>query len=136
MDGSTNLTLIKASRFLVYLVYFFVMVALVVLLFGFLLLLFGANPDAAFTEWVYRSLNKVMAPFRGIFQAVDLSGNSVLDVSVLFAMVVYGIAGLALRSLIDWLTYRMALTQQQNQAMTGVGAQTVTAGTPPPPPSA
>ena len=79
---------------------------------GLLLLLFGANPDASFAEWVYRALDRVMKPFRGIFESVDLSGNSVLDVSVLFAMIVYGMLALALRALIDWLTYRIFLVQR------------------------
>ena len=81
---------------------------MVLLLLGFFLLLFGANPDAPFAEWVYRSLTRVMAPFRGLFERVPLDGRSVLDVSVLFAMIVYGIAALALRTLIDWLTDRIA----------------------------
>lgn len=108
--------MLKFARGLVYLVYAFVMIAMVILIFGFFLLLFGASPDAAFTEWVYHALNRVMAPFRGIFQSVTTNGDSVLDVSVLFAMIVYGILGMALRSLIDWLTYRMTMHQQQAYA--------------------
>jgi uncharacterized protein YggT (Ycf19 family) len=81
-----------------------VTVALIVLTFGFFLLLFGANPDAAFAEWVYRSLDRVMAPFRGLFESIKLNGQSVLDVSVLFAMIVYGIVALALGALIEWLS--------------------------------
>jgi uncharacterized protein YggT (Ycf19 family) len=80
------------------------------LLLGFFLLLFGANPDAPFAEWVYRGLARVMAPFRGLFEPVPLDGRSVLDVSILFAMIVYGLAALALQSLIDWLTDRIADT--------------------------
>jgi uncharacterized protein YggT (Ycf19 family) len=105
--------LVWAGRALVYLVYFFVTVALIVLSFGFFLLLFGANPDAAFAEWVYRSLDRVMAPFRGLFESIQLNGQSVLDVSVLFAMIVYGIVAMALRALIDWLTYRVNLIRQR-----------------------
>ena len=74
---------------------------------GFFLLLFGANPEAGFAEWVYRSLDRVMAPFRGIFESIELTGNSVLDTSVLFAMIVYGIVGLCLSAAIDWLTEKM-----------------------------
>jgi uncharacterized protein YggT (Ycf19 family) len=101
------------GRALGYLVYFFATVALIVLAFGFFLLLFGANPDAAFAEWVYRALNRVMAPFRGLFEPVQLNGDSVLDVSILFAMIVYGIAAMALRALIDWLTYRIDLIRRR-----------------------
>lgn len=56
------------------LVSFFVTVALIVLTFGFFLLLFGANPDAAFAEWVYRSLDRVMAPFRAL-ESIQLNGE-------------------------------------------------------------
>ena len=95
MHDSSKEHIVWAGRALVYLVYFFVTVALIVLTFGFFLLLFGANPDAAFAEWVYRALDRVMAPFRGIFESIKLNGQSVLDVSVLFAMIVYGIVALA-----------------------------------------
>jgi uncharacterized protein YggT (Ycf19 family) len=96
-----------SARALTYLVYAFVISALVILVFGFFLLLFGANPDAPFAEWVYRALTRVMAPFRGLFEPVQLDGRSVLDVSILFAMIVYGTAALALNALIDWLTARI-----------------------------
>jgi uncharacterized protein YggT (Ycf19 family) len=77
------------------------------LAFGFFLLLFGANPDAEFAQWVYRALARVMAPFRGLFEPVVINGQSVLDVSVLFAMIVYGIVALALGALIEWLGQRL-----------------------------
>jgi uncharacterized protein YggT (Ycf19 family) len=88
-------------------VYAFVVVAMVLLLLGFFLLSFGANPDAPFAEWVYRSLTRVMAPFRGLFEPVPLDGRSVVDLSILFAMIVYGIAALVLKALIEWLTARI-----------------------------
>jgi hypothetical protein len=113
VQDSSKEHVVWAGRALVYLVYCFVTVALIVLTFGFFLLLFGANPEAAFAEWVYRSLDRVMAPFRGLFESIQLNGESVLDVSVLFAMIVYGIVALALRSLIDWLTYRVELLRQR-----------------------
>jgi uncharacterized protein YggT (Ycf19 family) len=100
-------TVARLARALTYLVYAFVLVALVMLLLGFLLL-FGANPDAPFAEWVYRGLTRVMAPFRGLFEPVQLDGRSVLDVSILFAMIVYGVAALLLRALIECLTDRSA----------------------------
>jgi uncharacterized protein YggT (Ycf19 family) len=111
MDTSTStppVAVARLARALTYLVYAFVVVALVMLVFGFLLLLFGANPDAAYAEWVCRSLTRVMAPFRGLFEPVPLDGSSVLDVSILFAMIVWGLATLLLNALIEWLTDRIA----------------------------
>jgi uncharacterized protein YggT (Ycf19 family) len=105
--SSEPVAVARLARALTYLVYGFVLVALVLLLLGFFLLLFGANPDAPFAEWVYRGLGRVMAPFRGLFEPVPMDGRSVLDVSILFAMIVYGLAALALQAVIDWLTDRI-----------------------------
>lgn len=128
MSAGTKMGVEKVARALVYLVYFWVMLSIAILVLGFFLLLFGANPDAPFAEWVYRALDRVMKPFRGIFESVDLSGNSVLDVSVLFAMIVYGMLALALRALIDWLTYRIVLVQHRDAALaSSMQAATVTA---------
>ena len=136
MHDSTKEHIVWAGRALVYFVYFFVTVALIVLTFGFFLLLFGANPDAPFAEWVYRSLDRVMAPFRGLFEPVQLNGQSVLDVSLLFAMIVYCILALALRALIDWLTYRVDLIRRreaQAAAMAQAAAPPTVAQAPPTP---
>jgi hypothetical protein len=59
----------------------------IILIIGFFLLLFGANPSAGFTQWAYRNLDRVMEPFRGIFTPIQLgttSGNveAVFDCSV------------------------------------------------------
>jgi uncharacterized protein YggT (Ycf19 family) len=109
--GDPAVGVVWGARALTYLVYAFVVIALVILLLGFFLLLFGANPDAPFAAWVYRGLDRVMAPFRGIFETIPLNGDSVLDVSVLFAMIVYGIAGLFLHQLIDWLSDKLVGAQ-------------------------
>jgi uncharacterized protein YggT (Ycf19 family) len=113
MDDKTGLTIVRVARGLTYLVYGFTILALVILVLGFFLLLFGANPDAPFAEWIYRSLDRVMAPFRGIFEQVQLNGDSVLDTSVIFAMIVYGIAGLFLSALISWLTEKLGILRMR-----------------------
>jgi hypothetical protein len=106
--NNAPLWLMQIARALTYLIYAWVIASLVILVFGFFLLLFGANPDAAFAAWVYRGLERVMAPFRGIFEPLRLDGRSVLDVSVLFAMIVYGVVAIVLHGLIGWLTDRVA----------------------------
>jgi uncharacterized protein YggT (Ycf19 family) len=110
MDPTTSKApayLIWLARSLTYLVYAFVIIAMVLLLLGFFLLLFGANPHAPFAEWVYRGLVRVMAPFRGLFEPVRLDGRSVIDLSILFAMIVYALIGLFLHAVIEWLTARL-----------------------------
>lgn len=101
------------ARAVSYLVYAYLLFVEVILFIGFLLLLFGANPSAGFTQWAYRNLDRVMAPFRGIFTPIHLGTTSgdveaVFDTSVLFAMIVYGIIALLFSVAIGWLTTRLA----------------------------
>ena len=100
------------ARVITYLIYFYVVVAEIILVIGFFLLLFGANPSAGFTEWAYRNLDRVMEPFRGIFTPIQLgttSGNveAVFDTSVLFAMIIYAIVALVLSAFTRWLAQRL-----------------------------
>ena len=87
---TTRKVVTQATRVLSYLVYLYLLAVEVILLLGFLLLLFGANTSAGFTEWVYRSMDRAMKPFRGIFTPIELgttAGNeiqSVFETSVLF----------------------------------------------------
>ena len=93
---------------MLWVVYVWVVLNLVLLFLAFVLQLFGANPEAGFTQWVYRSVTRSMAPFRGIFEPITLSDQSVLDTSLLFAMIVYGLAALFLRAGIDWASELIA----------------------------
>jgi uncharacterized protein YggT (Ycf19 family) len=125
-NSNAPITVARIARALTYLVYTFAIVTLVLLLLGFVLELFGANPDAPFAEWLYRGLRRVMAPFRGLFEPVPLDGRSVLDPSILFAMLVYGIVALALSGLIGWLTDRIlelraGLTRHGREALQPLG---------------
>ena len=116
-----SMAIVRIARALTYLIYGFVTVVLIILTLGFFLLLFGANPQADFAEWVYRSLNRVMAPFRGIFRPIPLDGRSVLDTSVLFAMIIYGIVAMLLHALITWLTDRLYYAHVRSAASTPSG---------------
>ena len=97
------------ARGVSYLVYAYLLIVEAILLMGFLLLLFGANPSSSFVEWAYRNLERAMRPFRGIFAPVEIgtAGNDVpaiFDTSIVFAMIVYAIIAIAVSALISWLT--------------------------------
>jgi hypothetical protein len=101
------------ARAVSYLVYAYLLIVEVILLLGFLLLLFGANPSSSFVEWSYRNLDRAMRPFRGIFAPVEIgvAGNDVkaiFDTSIMFAMIVYAIIAIAVGALISWLTLRIS----------------------------
>jgi len=112
MDASRQTRLVKGARAATYVAVTWVTINLVILLVGFFLKLFGANAEAGFTEFWYRNLDRVMEPFRGIFPSAELGTTgdvqTVLDVSILFAMVVYAIVYVLINALIDWLNHRAA----------------------------
>jgi len=151
----TSRKLLGLTKVLSWLVLAYFLAVEVLLLLGFLLLLLGANPDAGFVEWVYRSLGRAMEPFRGIFTPIELGTTrggvpSIFETSVLFAMVVYGLLALAAHALVTWLGAKVArmdldareyryqqmlkrAAAQQQQASTAAPAPSVYQPPPPPP---
>lgn len=54
--------------------------------------LFGAA-DVPFVSWVDSLANPLLRPFQGIFDPVTFSGQYVLDLSAVFALIVYSVIG-------------------------------------------
>jgi uncharacterized protein YggT (Ycf19 family) len=65
--------------------------------------LFNANPTSPFVHWIYTTSSALMDPFRGIFTAHTLGRGYTLDVSALFAMLMYLIIGAILAGLLSML---------------------------------
>jgi uncharacterized protein YggT (Ycf19 family) len=101
-------TLMKVARVAVWVLYAIVILNAAILVMAFALRLLGANPDADFTQWVYRSADRSMGPFRGIFPEHQISDDSVFDTSLLFAAVMYILAAVAIDSVLHWLKTRLA----------------------------
>ena len=62
----------------------------VLLVFRFALRLFGANPDAGFTSFIYGATYVFAAPFLSVFRITEI-GGSVFEWTTLLAMLVYAI---------------------------------------------
>jgi uncharacterized protein YggT (Ycf19 family) len=98
-----EITGLKLAKFITWFIYAVMVLVVLLLTTAFILLLLGANPTAPFAAWVYRSTNKVMEPFRGIFGTIEGGTDSILDLSILFAIFIYGIIAIALETLVKWL---------------------------------
>ena len=100
---------LRVARLLAYAVFVYVVIVEVTLLIGFVCLLVGVEPSNWLAEWIYRSVDRTMQPFRGMFTAIEFGlGESseiepVVESSILFAMIVHGIIALAAHDLVQWL---------------------------------
>jgi len=100
---------LRGVRVLSIAVLVYVLIIEVLLAIGFVCVLFGVEPSAWIVDVVYRSVERVMAPFRGIFSAIEFGTGSsepvepAIESSILFAMVVYGIIALVANDLAEWI---------------------------------
>src|SRR5262245_3657557 len=108
---------LKIGRVLVWIVYAIVLVTAILLTLAFFLELAGANPDAGFVQWVYRSTDRAMRPFRGIFPEQQITDDSVLNFSLLFAAIVYFIVALLLDVVVRWLSSRLRRQERETAAL-------------------
>jgi uncharacterized protein YggT (Ycf19 family) len=104
----------RISRALILFVYGFAIACIVILAIAFFLQLFNANETAPFVDWVYRAARRIMQPFRGIFPSVEGEQGSVFDVSMLFAMFMYGLLALGMQALIAWIDRKIAAIRYES----------------------
>jgi uncharacterized protein YggT (Ycf19 family) len=113
MDRESKSWILTVGKVITGIVYAILVVYIVILTLAFFLRLFGANPTADFAEWVYTAASRIMEPFRGIFPTTPIGDRAVFDASLLFAIIVYSIAALALHSLIAWFSGRLTALKYQ-----------------------
>ena len=98
-----TITGLRFAKVMTWLIYGYFVLAVAILVLAFFLLLFNASTDASFTQWVYRSGNRVLEPFRGIFPSHTADNGSVIDFAVVFAIIAYGMLAMAFHALVEWL---------------------------------
>jgi len=87
------------------LVYLFFGVIDGLLLIRLVLKLLGANTAAGFTQWVYGVTNVLLAPFRNLLPTIG-SEHSVLEMSVVVAILVYALIAWAMARLMAIIFFR------------------------------
>src|SRR3954447_2656252 len=106
-EASSTPTFLKIARGVVWVIYALALAVVIILLLAFLLKLFGASTDAAFTRWVYRSAESAMRPFRGIFPTHELDSGSEFDPSLLFGAICYTVAAIIADYILHVVTKRL-----------------------------
>jgi len=96
-------TKLKFSKVIVWVMYVWVLIGVIALSMRVFLLAFSASTAAGFTEFVMRVSADYLEPFRGIFPAGEVGETGYLDVSAIFAIIVYLFILWGFRSLIDYV---------------------------------
>jgi uncharacterized protein YggT (Ycf19 family) len=113
MDADFKVKGLRFAKVVAWLAYAYFIAATIILTLAFFLLLFNASTTASFTQWVYRSANRVLEPFRGIFPSVTNGNGSVIDFAVVFAIIMYGILALVIHALVTWLDRQILRNQAE-----------------------
>ena len=108
MHGRVARATIQVARAAAVLVYVVLMVYVTILSIAFVLRLVGVDPDRGFADWIYHASDRIMEPFRGIYRPSPATGKAAFEPSLLFAMVIYSMAGALLGALADWLSDRLS----------------------------
>ena len=102
-ESSAGVAGLKIIKFFVWLVYALATAAIIVLSFGFVLLLFDANPANDFAAFIMRWGSTFAKPFIGLIEPTPLGNGGAVAWSLLFAIAVYAIlawlVGMALDSI-------------------------------------
>jgi len=108
--------LYKVIKFISWLVYAFVVFAIIVLLFGFVLLLFAAKP-IGFAETIYRFGSNFMNPFAGIIAPTELSNGGVISWNALVAIAAYAVLAWVVSMIVGWASSRVYRAQRPTAAV-------------------
>lgn len=108
--ASTNITVpgyLKLSKIAVWALYFWVMIGIVSLTLRVFLLAFSANMSTGFSQFIANVSSDYLSPFRGIFPSKTVGTTGYLDVSALFAIVVYIFIAWAISSLVHYIQHKI-----------------------------
>lgn len=98
-----NLQTVTFGRAVAYFANGFLYFANTLLLFRVFFLLFSANADTPFVQWIYSVTTDLMSPFRGIFPTKSVGLTGYLDISAIFAIIFYLILSAAITNLMHYL---------------------------------
>ena len=103
--------MVKLNEFLVRFTNLLLAVVGTLLGLRFILRLFGANSGNDFVSWIYDMRQPLIAPFENIFPTVRIEDGFVIEITTLFALLIYGL----LASLIFYLLSLAAPTDTKTK---------------------
>jgi uncharacterized protein YggT (Ycf19 family) len=106
---------LKVSKIVSWLMYAWVIFGIVVLTLRIFLLAFSANASAGFYQFIINTSSQYLNPFRGIFPPKPVGETGYLDVSALFAIVVYIFVAWGFSALLSYVQSKIDLSKETQQ---------------------
>ncbi|MCA9344755.1 YggT family protein [Candidatus Saccharibacteria bacterium] len=106
---------LKISKVIVWALYFYIIIGIVSLTLRIFLLLFSANSAAGFYNLVIRVSSDYLQPFRGIFPTKPVGETGYLDISSLFAIIVYLFILWGVGALVQYTQNKIDITKAEQE---------------------
>lgn len=106
---------LRISKLIAYVLYFWIIIGVISLSLRVFLLLFSANPNTSFVDFIYRLSADYLEPFRGIFPPKAVSETGYLDVAAMFAIIVYLFVMWGVSALISYLQYKIHTSKHEQE---------------------
>ncbi len=94
------------ANFLVKLINLVTNIVVGLLALRFLLKFLGASSTAPFVVWIYNTTQPILAPFLGMFTSPIVEQRLIVELSTVFAIVVYTFIGYILSDIVNFLSFR------------------------------
>lgn len=94
---------LRVSKVISVLLYLWIIFGIIVLLLRVFLLAFSANMTVGFSHFIMQTSSDYLEPFRGIFVGHSVGETGYLDVSALFAIIVYMFIAWGFHALMDYI---------------------------------
>lgn len=106
---------LKLSKIAAWLMYAWVLFGIIMLAFRVFLLAFSASTASGFFQFVINTSNQYLNPFRGLFPPHPVGSTGYLDVSALFAIIVYIFVAWGFSALMNYIQGKIDLSKETQQ---------------------
>ena len=106
---------LEISKVIGYLTYAWVYLGIFTLTLRTFLLATSANLGNGFSNFIMRTSADFLRPFRGIFSQAQVSETGYLDVSAIFAIIIYLFVAWGAKTFIDYVNTKIKLSLQQQK---------------------
>lgn len=106
---------LKISKIVVWFLYFYILIGIISLVLRVILLLFSADRTVGFSKLVGEISGEYLQPFRGIFPPKEIGETGYLDVSAMFAILVYLFVLWGVHSLVNYVQNKIDVNREEQE---------------------